>query len=157
MSGIERYQVRVSGKVLEGHVKMFGTYSIASGELASLSKEEGAICEPMFRKTSLLVAWRADWRWDKLETGLPKALWVPGVALWTCSFLVLGCMVKGGTQGRCPSSSLPSTRQKSMSLVMTVLTKALTEHPGHTSPRSLSWYLRERLGLTMIQILLNSG
>lgn len=75
---------------------MFGIYSTASGELASLSKEEGAMCQPMFRKTPLLMAWRADWRWGKLEAELPKAGWVPVVAVWTCGFLVSGCVAKEG-------------------------------------------------------------
>lgn len=52
---------------------MSGIYSTAR-DLASLSKEEDAVCLPMFRKTSLLLARRADGRGGKLEAGLPEAL-----------------------------------------------------------------------------------
>ena len=41
-------------KVLEGHIKIRGTYPTTSGESVSSFKEERGICQPIFRTPSLL-------------------------------------------------------------------------------------------------------
>lgn len=70
----------------------------------------------------------------RLERGYIRG----GAARWAQSFLVLGWVVKGRTQGGCSRSFLLSTRWTSVSLVVTMLMKVLMENPGDTSHRSLS-------------------
>lgn len=71
------------------------------------------------------------------------------MALWTCGFLVLRWMVKGGYSGKMLNLAPPvhpPTRQKSVSWVRTMLTKVLMEHPGDTSPRSLNLEFNKTVG-----------